>query len=294
MCVNRDVLIWFFLLILNWIKLQQNNFLSSCRPQIMGVVNVTPDSFSDGGDYYSTEQAVIHAKQLIREGADILDIGGESTRPGSKSVSVDEELNRVMPVVERLLDQKVPISVDTSKPEVMRCAIEAGVSMINDVHGLCMPGAMEAVQESDALICLMHMQGDPGNMQQNPQYKNIVEEIINFFKQRIADVEAAGILRERLIIDPGFGFGKTLQHNILLLRHLAQFECLSIPVLAGLSRKSMLGKITGNPVEHRIHESVAAALLAVQNGARIIRVHDVAATKAVLALYTAVNDVETC
>ncbi len=260
----------------------------------MGVVNVTPDSFSDGGDYYSTEEAVIHAKQLIQEGADILDIGGESTRPGSKSVSVDEELNRVMPVVEKLLDQKVPISVDTSKPEVMRCAIEAGVSMINDVHALCMPGAMEAVQESDTLICLMHMQGNPSDMQQNPQYKNIIEEIIDFFNQRIEDVVAAGISRERLVIDPGFGFGKTLQHNLQLLRHLVQFERLSIPVLAGLSRKSMLGKITGNPVDHRIYESVAAALLAVQNGAKIVRVHDVKATRDAFAIYTAVDEIEVC
>lgn len=260
----------------------------------MGVVNVTPDSFSDGGAYYSTEQAVTHANQLIQEGADILDIGGESTRPGSKPVSVDEELNRVIPVVEKLLDRNVPISIDTSKPEVMRCAIEAGVSMINDVHALRKPGAIDAVQESDTLICLMHMQGNPSDMQQNPRYKNIIEEIIDFFNQRIEDVVVAGISRERLIIDPGFGFGKTLQHNLQLLRHLVQFERLSIPVLAGLSRKSMLGKITGNPVDHRIHESVAAALLAVQNGAKIVRVHDVKATRDAFAIYTAVDEIEAC
>lgn len=281
-----------FIFLLHVTKLKQSFFYPDCCPQIMGVVNVTPDSFSDGGSYYTTEQAVAYAKQLIDEGVDILDIGGESTRPGSQSVSVDEELNRVMPVIEQLLDQPVPISVDTSKPEVMRCAIESGVAMINDVQALQIPGALDAVQNSDTLICLMHMQGNPGNMQENPQYRYIVEEIIDFFHQRIAATEAAGISRERLIIDPGFGFGKTLQHNLQLLRDLAQFQCLSLPILAGLSRKSMLGKITDNPVEYRIHESVAAALLAVQNGARIVRVHDVKATKDALAIVAAVNEVD--
>lgn len=258
----------------------------------MGVVNVTPDSFSDGGAYYSIAQAVSHAKRLIQEGADILDIGGESTRPGSQPVSVEEELNRVIPVIEQLIHAGVPISVDTSKPQVMQHAIAAGVSMINDVCALRTPGAVDAVLESDVLICLMHMQGEPGNMQKNPQYQDILSEVIDFFSQRIAAVQAAGILRNRLIIDPGFGFGKTLQHNLQLLRNLEKFKSLFVPLLVGLSRKSMLGAITGNQVNQRIHESVAAALLAAINGAKIIRVHDVAATKAALAIYTAVNDVD--
>jgi dihydropteroate synthase len=257
----------------------------------MGVINVTPDSFSDGGLYQSTQQAIARAKNLIDEGADILDIGGESTRPGSQSVSIDEELNRVIPVLEALVDTKIPISIDTSKPEVMKLAIAAGAFMINDVNALCSHGALETVaQNNHVQICLMHMQGAPQNMQKNPQYKNIISEVKDFLQQRINAAKAVGIPQDRLVIDPGFGFGKTLQHNLELLNQLDKFTTLGVPVLAGLSRKSMLGAITGNSVDHRIHESIAAALLAVVKGAKIIRVHDVRASKEALAVYNAMKN----
>lgn len=256
----------------------------------MGVVNVTPDSFSDGGLYQSARQAITHAMNLIDEGADILDIGGESTRPGSQPVSIDEELDRVIPVLEALVNTHIPVSIDTSKPEVMRHAIEAGAFMINDVNALRSPGALEAVaQNNHVKICLMHMQGAPRNMQENPQYKNIVSEVKDFLQQRIYAAESAGISQDRLVIDPGFGFGKTLQHNLELLNQLDEFTTLGVPVLAGLSRKSMLGTITGNNVHHRIHESIAAALLAVVKGAKIVRVHDVKASKEALAIYNAMK-----
>lgn len=256
----------------------------------MGVVNVTPDSFSDGGLCASTESAVRHAAQLIAEGADLLDIGGESTRPGAAAVSVTEELHRVIPVVEALVKMKVPISVDTSKAEVMRAAIAAGAAMINDVNALQAPGALEAVAAGKKVVaCLMHKQGEPRDMQHNPHYQNVVAEVKNFLQQRLHAAQTAGIPLERLVIDPGFGFGKTLQHNLELLRHLDQFTDMGVPLLAGLSRKSMLGKITGNEVGDRIHASVAAALLAVAKGARILRVHDVKATRDALAVYNAVN-----
>ncbi len=260
----------------------------------MGVVNITPDSFSDGGLYHSTQKAIAHAKNLIEEGADILDIGGESTRPGSQPVSINEELNRVIPVLEALVSTGTPISIDTSKPEVMKYAIEAGAFMINDINALRSPGALEIVAQNDYVrVCLMHMQGAPSNMQENPQYKDIVSEVSNFLQQRINAAHAVGISQDRLVIDPGFGFGKTLQHNLELLNQLDKLAILGIPVLAGLSRKSMLGAITGNNVNHRIHESIAAALLAVVKGARIVRVHDVKASKEALAVYHAVKSCNT-
>lgn len=255
----------------------------------MGVVNITPDSFSDGGAYSSTNKAVQHAKRLIDDGADILDIGGESTRPGSEPVSIAEELNRVIPVIQALSNMNVMVSIDTSKPEVMRQAIKEGVTMVNDVNALRAPGAIEAVkEESHVLVCLMHMQGEPRGMQKNPQYADVVSEVTDFLRQRLNLMQALGISKERLIIDPGFGFGKTLDHNLKLLRCLESFLCLDVPVLVGISRKSMLGAITGNTVENRICESIAAALLAVVKGAKIIRVHDVKATKDALAVYEAV------
>lgn len=260
----------------------------------MGIINVTPDSFSDGGLYLSTQQAIAHARNLIGEGADILDIGGESTRPGSQQVSTEEELSRVIPVLEALADTGIPISIDTSKPEVMKHAIAAGTFMINDVNALRSPGALEAVAQSDHVqLCLMHMQGTPQTMQANPQYHNIVHEVKDFLHQRIQAAAAAGIAEDRLVIDPGFGFGKTLQHNFTLLNQLDQLTTLGVPLLAGLSRKSMLGAITGNNVDHRIHESIAAALLAVVKGAKIVRVHDVKATKEALAIYTAMKNCDT-
>lgn len=256
----------------------------------MGIVNVTPDSFSDGGRYVSTENALHHALQLIEQGADLLDIGGESTRPGSNQVSAEEELRRIMPLVEALVERNVSVSVDTSKPEVMRAAIDAGAAMINDVNALKAEGALEAVAAGGVAACLMHMQGEPRNMQAQPHYDDVVAEVKDFLRQRLNAAIAAGIPRERLVLDPGFGFGKMLEHNIELLRHLDQFLDLDAPLLVGLSRKSMLGKITGNEVSDRVYASVAAALLAVAKGASILRVHDVKATRDALAVYNAVQN----
>ncbi|MCB1984250.1 MAG: dihydropteroate synthase [Burkholderiales bacterium] len=265
---------------------------TSEEPLIMGVINTTPDSFSDGGLYFSINDAIGHARKLIEEGADILDIGGESTRPGSSPVSIDEELRRVMPVIEAFADEDILVSVDTSKPEVMRRAILAGVDIVNDVNALRAPGALEAVAANDrVLLCLMHMQGSPANMQINPQYLNIVQEVYDFLRERIQAAVAMGISPHRLIIDPGFGFGKSLQHNLELLANLKEFTQLKVPILAGLSRKSMLGEITGNTVGQRIHESVAAAQIAVVNGAKIVRVHDIKGTKDALAVLAAVRKV---
>ncbi len=255
----------------------------------MGILNVTPDSFSDGGLHMQRDMALRHAQQLIQEGADLLDIGGESTRPGAPPVSVQQELDRVMPVIEGLRGVPVPLSVDSSKPEVMRAALAAGVSMVNDINALQQAEAMAAVVGSDAAVCLMHKQGTPQTMQQIPQYQDVVAEVLAFLRTRLEAAQAAGIARERIVVDPGFGFGKTLAHNLDLLRHLDAFAALGVPVLAGLSRKSMLGAITGQDVEHRIHASVAAALLAVQRGASIVRVHDVRATVDALKVWDAVN-----
>ena len=259
------------------------------RPLVMGIVNVTPDSFSDGGRHLRLEAALVHSHRLIHEGADILDIGGESTRPGALPISVQEELDRVMPVIEGLRGAPVPLSVDTCKPEVMCAALAAGASMVNDINALQQPEALAAVVASDAAVCLMHMKGSPQTMQEQPQYQDVVAEVVQFLRARIAAVEAAGIARERIVVDPGFGFGKTQPHNLALLHGLDAFNVLGVPVLAGLSRKSMLGAITGRDVEHRVHASVAAALLAVQRGAKIVRVHDVGATVDVLKVWQAVN-----
>jgi dihydropteroate synthase len=260
------------------------------RPLVMGIVNVTPDSFADGGRHFQRDAALAHAQQLIHEGADILDIGGESTRPGALRVSVQQELDRIMPVIEDLRDVPVPFSVDTYKPEVVRAALTQGVSMINDIDALQDSQTLLAAVESKAAVCLMHKQGTPRNMQQQPHYQDVTNEVMQFLRMRIAAVEAAGIARERIVVDPGFGFGKTLAHNLSLLRNLETFSDLNVPVLVGLSRKSMLGTITGQDVAHRVHASVAAALLAVQHGARIVRVHDVRATVDALKVWSAVND----
>ncbi len=265
----------------------------SKKPLIMGVVNITPDSFSDGGKFFSIDKALAQARKLVDEGADILDIGGESTRPGSISVDADEELKRIYPILEELVNEGVPISVDTSKPEVMCHSIAAGAAMINDVNALRAPGALEIVAASKSVaVCMMHMQGKPSNMQENPQYANIIHEVMVFLDDRIQTAVACGITRDRIIIDPGFGFGKTLQHNLSLLKGLKQFSRFGVPVLAGISRKSMLGMITGNPVDRRVHESVVAAMLAVMNGADIVRVHDVRATRDALAIYHAVQEAD--
>jgi dihydropteroate synthase len=263
--------------------------LSLDRPLVMGVVNVTPDSFSDGGQFLDPGQALAHARRLIDEGADLLDIGGESTRPGAHAVSTEEELRRVLPVLEGLRDAPVPIAVDTVKPDVMRAALATGAAMINDVNALRAPGAVEVVAASEAGVCLMHMQGEPRTMQADPSYGDVVIEVGEFLKGRATAAEAAGIARERIVIDPGFGFGKKAQHNLTLLRRLAEIAALGYPVLAGLSRKSTLGGITGRLPAERTAASVAAALLAVEGGARIVRVHDVAATKDALAVWSAVR-----
>jgi dihydropteroate synthase len=259
------------------------------RPLVMGVVNVTPDSFSDGGRHLQREAALVHAQQLIDEGADMLDIGGESTRPGAEPVGVQQEIDRVLPVLEGLRGALVPLSVDTRKPEVMQAALAAGVDMVNDVNALREPGALAAVASSEAAVCLMHMQGNPETMQFEPHYQDVISEVVTFLRMRIATVQAAGIARERIVIDPGFGFGKTLAHNITLLRGLDAIAGLGVPVLAGLSRKSMLGAITGEPVEQRMAASVAAAMLAVQRGAAIVRAHDVRATVDALKVWQAVE-----
>lgn len=260
------------------------------RPYVMGIVNVTPDSFSDGGLHDTLASALEHAHRLIEEGADLLDIGGESTRPGAATVSEQQELDRVLPVIEGLRGISIPISIDTYKPAVMRAAIAAGASMVNDVNALQAQGAMQAVAQGDVAVCLMHKQGSPQTMQQSPAYQDVVSEVSAFLRERVAALEAAGIARERIVVDPGFGFGKTVEHNLDLLRHLESLYALGVPVLAGMSRKSMLGAITGRDVSERKSASIAAALLAVQRGAAIVRVHDVRETVDAMKIWNAVNE----
>ena len=263
--------------------------LPLARPLIMGVVNITTDSFFDGGKYSTVDAAVARALQLIDEGADIIDIGGESSRPGSQSVALEDERCRVLPVLEQLAGGAVPISVDTQKPELMRESIAAGAAMINDINALLAPGALEAVAASDAAVCLMHKKGTPANMQIDPQYDDVVAEVLAFLGDRVRVVRAAGVAAERIVVDPGFGFGKTLEHNLELLRALDRFNTCGALVLAGISRKLMLGRITGRAVGERLHASVAAALIAVEKGAHIVRVHDIAATRDALAVWQAVR-----
>ncbi|MBT3472452.1 MAG: dihydropteroate synthase [Gammaproteobacteria bacterium] len=246
----------------------------------MGILNVTPDSFSDGGAFIAEDAAVAQAMHMVKEGASIIDIGGESPRPGAAAVSVDEELQRVVPVVEAIRKQSdVLISVDTSKPSVMNAAIQAGASIINDVRALQEEGALEAAAQLNVSICLMHMQGQPRTMQHEPHYDDVVEEVIRFLQQRVAACELAGIERSQIWVDPGFGFGKTLEHNLQLLESLDQFQALGIPLLVGVSRKTMIGALLGDlPVEKRVLGSVGAAVVAVARGAKIVRVHDVKQT----------------
>jgi dihydropteroate synthase len=259
----------------------------------MGVLNLTPDSFSDGGRYLNSELGLKHALRMVEEGATLIDVGGESTRPGSQPVSLDEELSRVIPLIERLAQRvPVPISVDTSKPVVMREAVAAGAGMINDIMALQQPGALEAVSEVAVPVCLMHMQGEPRTMQDAPNYGSVVDEVKAFLRSRIDAGETAGIARHNMIVDPGFGFGKRLEHNLTILKNLPELGELAAPVLVGVSRKSMIGSIIGDvAVEQRLIGSVAAAMIAVLNGAAIVRVHDVRETvdalKVVLALRSA-------
>ena len=262
--------------------------LDLSRPIVMGVVNVTPDSFSDGGRFLPVEAAVAHGLRLVEEGAAIIDIGGESTRPGAAPVSVEEELRRVLPVVERLRQAtQAVVSVDTSKPEVIREAAAAGAGLINDVRALTEPGALEAAAASGSAICVMHMQGDPRTMQRAPSYVDVVKEVKAFLDERVQRCRAAGVSSDRIVVDPGFGFGKTLEHNLELLRRLRDLQG-EWPLLVGLSRKSMVGTLTGRSAGERVHGSVALAVIASINGARIIRAHDVAATVDALKMVAAV------
>jgi dihydropteroate synthase len=273
------------------VELRAGRFaLPLTRPLIMGVVNITPDSFSDGGRFLEPARAVEQSRRLVEEGADLLDIGGESSRPGAAPVALEDERRRVMPVLERVVGLGVPVSVDTCKPELMREAVAAGAAMINDINGLRAPGALEAAAAGDAAVCVMHMQGEPGTMQRAPAYGDVVSEVREFLFARAQALLGLGVARGRIVLDPGFGFGKTAQHSLELLRRLpALVEC-GFPVLVGLSRKSVLGRITGRPVDARLCASVAAAMLAAQRGASILRVHDVAATRDALLVQRAVQD----
>ena len=260
------------------------------RAIVMGILNVTPDSFSDGGRFDIVERAVEHALQMQEEGADIIDIGGESTRPGAASVSVDEELERVIPAIRAIRQQtSLPISIDTSKPEVMRAAVAEGANMVNDVNALQAKGALEACAGLNVPVCLMHMQGEPRTMQQDPKYDDVVQDVTDFLRQRYLACVDAGIDRASIVIDPGFGFGKTLPHNLSLLNGLESICELELPVLVGISRKSMLGAILDRPVTERLYAGIAAAVIAYQKGARLFRVHDVAPTRDALAVCDALQ-----
>ena len=267
--------------------------LDLSEPRIMGILNLTPDSFSDGGRFNAPERAIAQALQMQADGAAIIDIGGESTRPGAREVSVEEELARVIPVIEALAPAlDVPISIDTSKPEVMQAAVAAGAGMINDVYALRRPGALEAAAGLGVPICLMHMQGEPRSMQQQPQYQDVLDEVAEFLRAQVARCTAAGISRHRLLLDPGFGFGKSLVHNLHLLKHLDVLVRDGLPVLVGLSRKSMIGTVLDRPLEQRLSGSLALAALAAWQGARIIRVHDVRESVDAIKMIQAVCGVE--
>ena len=263
------------------------------RPLLMGVVNVTPDSFSDGGRYLGVDAATRHAEQLVEEGADLLDIGAESSRPGAQALPLEEEMRRLLPVLRSCSGLGVPLSVDTYKPEIMRLAVQHGAAMLNDIWGYRRPGAQAAAIDAaraGTVLAIMHMQRDPASMQDQPGYVDVVAEVRDFLAGRVSELQALGVARDQMVVDPGFGFGKTVAHNLSLLRDLRVLCSLGVPVLAGLSRKSTIGAITGREVpDQRVHGSVAAALIAVQNGATILRVHDVAATRDALRVWAAVS-----
>lgn len=263
--------------------------LDLTRPRIMAIINTTPDSFSGDGLANDLDRALARAEQAVAEGAEILDIGGESSRPGSESVSEQQELDRVMPLLERLAGGSTPISIDTVKPGVMRAVLAAGASLINDINGFRAEGAVEAVAPGQAGLCVMHMQGEPCTMQADPRYADVVSEVRNFLHARVDVLRAAGVSDDRILLDPGFGFGKTIEHNLAMLRDLARFGERGYPVLAGLSRKSLLGVLTGRPMGERTMASVVSALIAVQRGARIVRVHDVGPTRDALKVWEAVE-----
>ena len=258
------------------------------RPVVMGVLNVTPDSFSDGGRFSNLDAAVLQARQMAAEGAAIIDVGGESTRPGAAEVSEDEEISRVVPVIKAITGLGVAISIDTSKPRVMRAAVGAGASMVNDVYALRRDGALPMAASLDVAVCLMHMQGEPRTMQDNPRYDDVTGEVTAFLSGRVAACMRAGVSRERIVVDPGFGFGKTARHNLELLANLGRVAALGLPLLVGLSRKSTLGQLTGRPAGERLAAGLAAAVLAVERGAHIVRTHDVGATLDALKVTAAV------
>ncbi len=267
-----------------------NRILSLDRPRVMGILNVTPDSFSDGGRFMSPDDALEHAERMADEGADIIDVGGESTRPGAAELPLQRELDRVMPLIESITQGiDVAVSIDTSKPEVMRAAVAAGAGMINDVFALRQDGALEAAAGTAAAVCLMHMQGMPRTMQDRPEYGSLPDEVIEFLAARVRACRDAGIGPERLVVDPGFGFGKNDQHNLKILANLDEFRALKLPLLVGLSRKRTLGKLTGKEPDERLAAGVAAAVIAVANGANIVRTHDVGPTVDALAVLDAVR-----
>ncbi|MFC6443322.1 MAG: dihydropteroate synthase [Alcaligenaceae bacterium] len=259
------------------------------RPLLMGIVNVTPDSFSDGNQYIQTDAAIAHAQQLVAEGADILDIGGESTRPGAEPVSVQEELRRLLPVIEALRELNIPLSVDTFKPEVMRAVLDAGADIINDIAGFRDPASVAAVADSSCGLCVMHMQGEPKTMQKQPHYDDLYAEVRQFLLQRVQALRGAGVVPERIMLDPGLGFGKTVAHNYSLLRDLAAIQIESYPWLIGLSRKSMIGHVVNRPPQQRLAGSLAGMLAAVARGAAVVRVHDVAESADALRVWQAVE-----
>lgn len=260
-------------------------------PRVMGVLNVTPDSLSDGGRFARLPLALERAREMVAEGAAIIDVGGESTRPGAPPVGVEEELRRVLPVVEALAAElPVPISVDTGTPKVIREAVAVGAGLVNDVRALRVPGALEAAAAAGVPVCLMHMQGEPGTMQASPRYDDVVGEVVRFLEERVAACEAQGIPRSRILLDPGFGFGKTLEHNLRLLHRLDRVAAVGLPVLVGMSRKSMFGALLDAPVHRRLYGGLAAAVVAVMRGARVVRTHDVRATVEALAVVSAVMD----
>ena len=260
------------------------------KPLVMGILNVTPDSFSDGGKFNSLDGAISHAEQMIQDGVDIIDIGGESSRPGAQALSLDEELRRLMPVIYALRDCGKPLSIDTYKPAVMREAILAGVDMINDIRGFRSAESINAVADGNVGLCIMHMQSTPTDMQVKPHYDNVNEEVLDFFRHRVTECEYAGIDRSRICIDPGFGFGKTLEHNISMFQNIREYQSeLGLPLLAGVSHKSMIGEMTGKPIERRLAGSLAGALAALAQGAKIVRVHDVAETVDAIKVWQTLN-----
>ena len=265
--------------------------LDLSRPQVMGILNVTPDSFSDGGDFFVPDQAIDHAVRMVEEGAAIIDVGGESTRPGAAPVAVDEELRRVIPVIEALhASLDVPVSIDSRRPEVMQAAVAAGAGLINDVNALQAAGAVELAARLNVPVCLMHMQGTPESMQQQPRYDDVVSEVRDFLLVRATLCMQQGIAREQILLDPGFGFGKTAAHNLQLLQHLEQLAACGFPVLAGLSRKSLIGQTLGLPVDKRLYAGIALAVLAVWKGAAIVRCHDVRETREAVLMCQVVRD----